>query len=179
MKKTAAGLILFTKDPHKGLVAVLSRRGEFDYEEFKPEVYENLYEASAGGAIESGEHLIQGLLREVEEELGGAAAKLIKHYTTQFHTVAYQEHNYADYQIAMYTYAVYIPHLPLTILKPHRSSVGLRLITAREVPDIQPIIRNNGRKGPAKDDPIMRMFPDQLEGLKKGFQLFTKSKTAQ
>lgn len=174
MKKTAAGLILFTKDPHKGLVAVLSRRGEFDYEKFKPEKYQNLYEVTAGGGIESGEHLIEGLLREIKEELGTAAAKLIQHYATQFHTIAYTE----DYK-AVYTYAVYIPHFPLNILKPHRSSAGILTVSERDLPTLKAFPINHERQGPSREDKTRWMFPDQLEGLKKGFQLFAQSKTAQ
>jgi 8-oxo-dGTP pyrophosphatase MutT (NUDIX family) len=166
MQKTAAGLILFTKIPRKGLTAVLSRRGTFDYEKFKPEKYQNLYEVTAGGGIESGEHLIEGLLREVEEELGTATAKLIKHYASQFHTVAYT----TDHK-AVYTYAVFIPHFPLKILKPHRSSAGTLLITKSDIPKLKGHPMNGDRKGPENDGRIW-MFPDQLEGLKRGFKLY-------
>ncbi len=166
MQKTAAGLIIFTKIPHKGLVAILNRRGEFDYEKFKPEKYQNLYEVTAGGGIDSGEHLIEGLLREVEEELGTAAAKLVKHYAAQFHTVAYT----TDHK-AVYTYAVFIPHFPLTLLKPHRSSAGIRIVTTHDIPKLKAHLITNDRKGPADDGEIW-MFPDQLEGLKRGFELY-------
>lgn len=172
MRKTAAGLILFTKDPHKGLIAILSRRGEFDYEKFRPEKYQNLYDVTAAGGIESGEHLIEGVMREVGEELGSATAKLIKHYASQFHVVAHAEHDYPNYAVTIYTYAVYIPHFPLPILKPHRSSAGLRSVTIKEMTHIKAFTRNDEKKGPAKDDPTVWMHSDQLEGLKKGFELF-------
>ncbi len=170
MKKIAAGLFLFTKDPHKGLVAVLSKRGTFDYEKFKPEKYQHLYEVTAGGGIASGEHLIEGLLREVEEELGVPAAKLIKRYTTQFHNVAYIED-----QKAVYTYAVYIPHFPLKILKPHRSSGGLMIVSKADLPHLKPFPKNHGRTGPNHDDGTKWMFADQLAGLKRAFVMFSAS----
>ncbi|MDO8601771.1 MAG: NUDIX domain-containing protein [bacterium] len=170
MLKVAAGLFLFTKDPHKGLVAVLSKRGTFDYEKFRPEKYQNLYEATAGGGINSGEHLIEGLLREIEEELGTATAKLIRHYAAKFQNVSYTED-----QKAVYTYAVYIPHFPLKILKPHRSSAGILLVSAKDIVKLKPFPKNNDRRGPSQDDDTQWMFPDQLEGLKKGFQIFGQS----
>jgi hypothetical protein len=174
MQKTAAGLILFTKIPHKGLVAVLSRRGEFDYEEFKPQNYANLYEVTAAGGIDSGEHLIEGLLREVEEELGTATAKLIRHYATQLHNVSFNERVRINGggTIAVYTYAVYIPHFPLKLIKPHRSSSGLKLITAKDITSIKAFPYEKKHEGALKDDGTIWMLADYLDAIKKGFQLF-------
>ena len=174
MQKTAAGLIIFTKLPHKGLVAILSRRGEFDYEHFKPQNYPNLYEVTAGGGIESGEHLIEGLLREVEEELGSAAAKLIHHYATQFQNVGFHERTISTDGniISIYTYTVFIPHFPLKLIKPHRSSAGVRTIGAKEVTDIKPFPYEKKKEGAPKDDQTVWMLADYLSGLKKGFDLY-------
>lgn len=174
MQKTAAGLILFTKVPHKGLVAILSRRGEFDYEKFKPQNYSNLFEVTAGGGIESGEHLNEGLLREVEEELGGSAAKLIRNYTNQFQSVGFNERTISTDGaiIAIYTYAVFIPHFPLNLIKPHRSSSEIKIITLKELPQIKPFPYENKKKGAPRDDKTIWMLPDYLEGLKKGFELY-------
>ncbi len=168
MKRIAAGLILFTKDPRKGLVAVLSKRGHFDYEKFKPEKFPGLYELTASGGIHSGEHLIDGLLREVEEELGNAAAKLIVRYEQQFHQVAHYERG----DLIVYNYAVYIPHFPLVVIHPHRSSDGILVVSAAAAKKIKALDRAHGKQTPMPDDKTIWMFPDQLEGLKKGFTLF-------
>lgn len=174
MKKTAAGLILFTKIPHKGLVAVLSRRGEFDYENFKPQNYPNLYEATAAGGINSGEQLIEGLLREVEEELGTATAKLIRHYAVQFQSVNYSERTISTdgATISIYTYAVFIPHFPIKLIKPHRSSSGIKAIGIKNLPEIKTFPYEKKKEGAPKDDSSIWMLPDYLDGLKKGFELY-------
>jgi 8-oxo-dGTP pyrophosphatase MutT (NUDIX family) len=174
MNKTAAGLIIFTKIPKKGLVAILSRRGEFDYEEFKPQNYPNLYEVTAGGGIESGEHLIEGLLREAEEELGSATAKLIRHYAAQLQNVGFYERTISTSgkTISIYTYAVFIPHFPVKLIKPQRSSAGIKIISAKELPSIRPFPYEKKKEGAPKDDGVIWMLPDYLEGIKKGFELY-------
>jgi|GEM_PF-2525188 len=175
MKKTAAGLILFTKIPHKGLVAISSRRGEFDYDEFKPQSYANLYEATAAGGIDSGEQLMDGLLREVEEELGTAATRLIAQYAPQFQSVGFNERTRTTGTdtVSVYTYAVYIPHFPLRLIKPHRSSSGIKFINAEELARTKVFPYEDKLKGAPQNDGSIWMLPDYLEGLKKGFALYS------
>lgn len=168
MKKTAAGLIIFTKLPHQGLVAVLSRRGEFDYEKFKPEHYPHVYEVTAGGDIHQGEHLVEGLMREVEEELGSAVAKLIHHYAANLHHVAHEENE----RIITYTYAIYVPHFPLAIIKPHRSSGGIKIISIKDLPNLKGFVPDSTKAGKPKEDEAIWIFADQMEGVKKGFDLY-------
>lgn len=168
-KKTAVSLILFTKLPHHGLVAILNKRGDFDFEDFEPETYPHIYEATAGGAVDSQEHLIEGLLREVAEEMGGATAKHIKHYAASMQIVARHENE----KINAYTYALFIPHFPLALLKPHRSSAGIRTISVHDLGKIKSIssIPDYNKKLPPPDGHPW-MLADQLEGLKRGFALY-------
>lgn len=168
MKKTAASLILFTKIPHRGLVAILNKRGSFNYESFKPESYPGFYEPTISGGIESQEHLIEGLLREAEEEMGSEATKLITHYASQLHHVAHRETE----KISAYTYALFIPHLPLAILKPSRSSAGIRPITEKETKEIKGILSGEYDKRLPPPDGQLWMLSDSLEGLKRAFELY-------
>jgi hypothetical protein len=101
--------------------------------------------------------------------MGLAAAKIVRRYGSQLQCLG----RYETEEKNVYTYVLFVPHFPLTVLKPHRSSDGLKLVTTKEVPHFKALPRDHARDSQMPDDKTTWMFPDQLEALKKGFKLFS------
>lgn len=176
-KKMSVGLIILTDVPSMGRVAILQRRGEFNHEKMGPESYPGGCRVTAHGKCEVGESFCKAIDREIVEELGLAAAGLIRHEDALLHDdegkSIYQEIIKVEgEEKVVLTYGVVLPSKYLfggIQLGP--SSGGLVLVHEDQVDNIQDLTKFDKKEG-VTDRRVIAMFPDEKEAVKKAFEMF-------
>jgi hypothetical protein len=167
--KKSVGLILMSwvpqKDGSKKLVAILQRRGIWDFERMDKETFPGCYQVTFHGGLEEDETFLDTLKRESEEELGKEFSKknhLNKNLKELFHK------NETEKEVI--TFGALIPFEQISLIRLGMSTGGLDLVEEKQVKkiiNISPEFREVG--APSS---VIAMFPDEIEALKKAFESF-------
>lgn len=175
-QKRLAGLLLMTNHPQKGLVAVLQRRGVYNFETGTAESFPGLCQVTAiGGANGDGYEEIRfpiaTILRETREELGReilSASPHLEVLLSSINDTTVYERN--DDRIRKVILAVAVPYEHISLIRLHPSSGGLVFVGKDDPIYILPE-NNNGRGCP--DLNIVMMFPDEREAVRRAFELLS------
>ncbi len=166
-KKSSVGLVIMTEIPDYGLVAVLQNRGKFDVEKMKKESYPGGTQVSAHGHLEEGEDFIDGLYREVEEELGEMVAKRLRDAKDSVLEI----NRVTDDKEEVVTYMVKFPSEFLKEVKLSASTAGLEYISEKDIASISNIKGFDKVEG-VVDRKTIAMYLDEKEAITKAFEFF-------
>ena len=169
-KDRAVGIIFMTMIPaiSEEVFAILQRRGRWNYERaFGPESWPGICQVSAHGRVREGEHLFNALHRECEEELGSYAADLVSRNKNDIVKVG--DHKTKDKEVT--TYALKIRWTDLNRMKINPSSAGLEFVSASQLPKVIDAPKHFKKETGVADIRTIAMFPNEIEALKKAFQL--------
>jgi len=164
--KTSVGLLIITHDPDKGLIALLQRRGHFDFEHMKPESWRGIAQVTVHGDLHKQETFKAGLLREVGEELGLYAKKMVARNFSKAHELA-RKQTPEHFSI---TFLLTLPPTILTMIKLHRSSGGLVILRKKDLKKIKPAQLEHKNAGIFGANEFV-MFPDEKIALERAFAL--------
>jgi len=164
-EKTSVGLVILTEIPEYGLVAVSQRRGKFDVEKMKKESYPGGIQVSAHGHLEDGEDFIDGLYREVGEELGKEVAIRLKDAKDSVLEI----NRVVNDKEEVVTYMVKFPAEFLKEVKLSASTAGLEYISEKDVASISDLKGIDKIEGVA-DGRMIAMFLDEKEAIAKAFE---------
>lgn len=168
MQKKSVGLIVYTFFNGK-LHAILQKRGRFNVEKMGRESIPGLCQVSVHGGLRKNETFEKGLKRETREEMPGLKVQFIS-----LTELSHEENE----KMEAITYGFVSEKDLETLLKSihlHSGTGGLEIITAEDLPSIQtlnnPISAEDKLNGVT--DGSIKMFPDELNALKKGFDYFS------
>lgn len=171
--KRSVGLVVMVRIPDQGtpighrVMACLQRRGTFNHEKMAPESFPGCLQVTCHGGLNDGEDFMGGLLREMQEELGERFVVTYAHGYLAILT----ETMTAEKQVVTYGTLVPIDSIcDLVRLGP--DSGGLVYVGAEQVENIVKIIPDMKESGPPPY--LMAMFPDEIEAVKKAFEIFGK-----
>lgn len=153
----AVGLFVFTRIDGE-LVAICQRRGDYDYAKGQKETWAGLLQPTCHGKLREGESYEDALWREAEEELGDTFFLSDENLMTL-----------VDGEIRTYGFMLQASVIGDMRLQPVTG--GLVRITRRQADGMQPPkseFRANGV--PPGAPPVM--FEDQIQALRKGFEVF-------
>lgn len=161
MKKRAVGLVLTTTLPDGRLVAVLQARGVFNTEKMGPESFPGACQVTAHGGLEEDEGWIEGLLREVGQELGDAVAAMISAARDSIVQLTRTD----DGKKEVVTYGLRL--CDCTFLRAIRfgpDSGGLRLVTASD-PMVNLRSIEHAKERGVTDHRVIALFPDEMDAV--------------
>jgi hypothetical protein len=182
----SVGLLVMVRIPDQSIpvghrvMACLQRRGTFNHEKMAPENYPGCLQVTCHGKLNAEEDFDFGLLRELEEELG---AKFVETYSRGYHGQILTEIRTADKEVVTFGTLVPIDFIrDLVRLGP--DSGGLVYVTEQQIND-QTLVFELGKGEPGsvqdrvktmgpQDSRTIAMFPDEIEAVKKGFEIFGK-----
>ena len=171
--KKSVGLIVMSKIPKAGkevLVAVLQRRGRFNTEKMAPESYPSCCQVTSHGKLFETEKLFEGLFREAREELGQPFSGLVKANVSR--GIQMLTH-VADKEKEVTTFGVLVPTVWLKAIQWGPDSGGADLIAQENLDDIVEIADEMKVTGPEFIH-TLAMFPDEIEAVRKAFEIFGK-----
>lgn len=173
MPKASAGLIVVTSIPDKGLVAVLVRRGLFNFEEMKPESRPGIYQVTAHGGLEGNENFKEAMLREVGEELGEKFAINLSCLINCDSEALIEASRLDEIDRQVVTFAIKIDAALLKEIRLAPDSGGLRFISIiearRDIVDARDFDKATG----VRDSETIAMFPDAKAAVIKALQHFS------
>ncbi len=163
----SVGLLLMIDHKELGLCALLQKRGEYNFEEAKPESWPGACQVTVHGKLKPDEDATRGLIREVQEKLGtycldraigkDVATSLLRLKITEGEIVT--------------TYAARVPANKVLRFRLSPSSGGLIILPEDKVRGIEEIDTSSEslkRKGIGPRQCVV-MFSDELECLKVAF----------
>jgi hypothetical protein len=161
----SVGLIVMTRiGPEKELFAVLSRRGSRNQEKgWAPESYPGACQVTAHGKLKPDEDSKEGLLREVQEELGDVFRRCVMRHSID-----------ALVEGQKVTYCVLVDSDALNFIRLHPSSGGLEFVKEDQIDDILDLSHFFTKAEGVDSLEIIAMFPDEIEALKLAFEKFNK-----
>lgn len=163
--KTSVWLIILTEVPGFGLVAVLKARGFFNTEKMSKESYPGVFQVTVHGGAEAGGALMNALFREIKEELGNEAEKIVKKERASIFEINRIE---TDDRVVV-TYMLKLPSDFLHEIRLNADSGEIRLVKAEDVgviSDIKEVYKVAG----VPNRKIIIMFPDEKKAVKKAFE---------
>lgn len=167
--KKSVGLVILVEMPNRGLVAILQRRGPYNFEEGETESWSGGCQVTTHGTLEEKEAFKTALFREAAEELGEDAMRLIYKHSDDlveaFHL------NVEDKEVI--TYAVKMDFAFIKEIRLGPSTGGLELVSRNEVSDIAEDLRLFSRDDGVQDNATIAMFPDEKAAVLKAFELFS------
>ncbi len=164
-QKQSVRIILFTELPEKGFVALLQKRGSYNFEEMKDETRPGGSQPTAHGGVEPGETILQALNREIFEELRNAwMEKDTPNQIVELYRLETPEK-------LVVTYGVKIQPEATKKIRLEPSSGGLIPITEAELKSIKDLDSFDKKLGVPENHTIA-VFPDNIEALRKGFEKF-------
>jgi len=182
--KKSVGLVVMVMMPQKDgsevMKAVLQRRGRFNTEKMAPESYPGCCQVTTHGKLEEGEDFDLGLANELGEELGQEFATT---YCHGYHSEIVSEVKTTEKEVI--TFGALMPLDALKTIRLGPDSGGLVYVTAEQMskdnPDLVELVP--GEKGSVMDKmkiygPVhtgtIAMFPDEIEAVRKAFEVFGK-----
>lgn len=163
------GLIVFTETEDRGLVAVLQRRGTYDFENWHPESYPGGYQLTVWGGVKKNEIPIMAFWREILEELGWTAfIKLTLKETFPIQTDSPIEYNGKMVETFVQAVKVEKDFIEKSIrLGP--SSGGICLVNEAEA-ELLKNLRDYSRDNGVINRTDIAIFPDSKPTLLRAFQ---------
>ncbi len=162
----SVGMIVFIKICDK-LFAILQKRGEYNFEKglkdgIKTESYAGALQVTVHGKCENEESPMDTLVRETPEEIGINFYRWFKKdklasLTTCENAITYGYMYNGD------------PEPLFSSIRLHSGSGGLILVEKKSI--IENLLPENKTPG-IRYRQEFRMFPDEIEALKKGFEIF-------
>ncbi len=171
--KRSVGLVVMVRMPDQSasvghrVMACLQRRGSFNHEKMAPENFPGCLQVTCHGKLEDREDFYDALVRELREELGGNFAE---DYVLGYHGQVLIETKTADKEVITFGTLVPIDFIrDLVRLDPDTG--GLVYLSALQVDSLVTITDSMKQLGP---NGLLAMFPDEIEAVKKGFEIFGK-----
>jgi len=156
----------------EGLMAVLQKRGKYNFEERKRESWPGGCQVTTHGKLQEEEDFKTALFREAAEELGEAAARLIRERANELVEVFHLSEKGKE----VVTFALQFDFSFVQQIRLGPSTGGLQLveknIVYREAGGIQDL-RFLDREDGARESKTIAMFPDELAALKVAFEHFS------
>jgi hypothetical protein len=166
MKLSVSLLVMLLDDTSP--VAILQKRGEYNYEERRLETYSGAGQATCHGDLTEDETIEAGMQREVNEELGLVFGNIFFAHKEQrrIEMLGNQTgHNRTSVIFLMRATAEEIQKIRLG-----PSSGGLVRVEAEDVPRIRQLTPEM-KNGVGKYAGQLFMFPDDIRALEVGFAL--------
>ncbi|MBI2024888.1 MAG: hypothetical protein HYT03_02280 [Candidatus Harrisonbacteria bacterium] len=151
-QKRSVGLVVVTDIPNMGRVAVLNRRGDFNYETMKPESYPGGCQVTVHGKAEENEEITEALKREELEELGELGYAFDSNKFIELSRLESEDK-------LIVTYGIYVPP----------ESFPLVFLSANQVEGIQDL-RTFDKKEGVTDRRVVAMFLDEKEAIRLAFE---------
>jgi hypothetical protein len=162
--KKSVGIIVITRIPNGELAAVLQRRGVFNFEKTKRESYPGCSQVTAHGGLKEGEGFYDGLIRESLEELGEEFVQLAKNDTELFELV----HD-NDTEKEVITFGAFVAWERIKSIRLLPESGGIDIVPQSEIGSLVEITKDMKETGCSPS--IRALFPDEIEAIKKAFDL--------
>ena len=167
-KSKVAGVIVFTHTFHMKegeLVALLHRRGRWNLETGKQELYPYCCEVSAHGKVlnEDDGDCFHAAMREAERELGPVFAKILGVLKDNVFVLCDSP--------TKVTYGIVVPPDTLRHIRLEASAGGMELVSRDELSGIQNIM-NFSKSDGVIDLSVIAMYTDEVKALKAGFKKF-------
>ena len=173
VQKRSVGLVVFTEVPELGLVAVLTRRGEWNTEKMAPESYSGACQVTVHGKVEGGESLEGARNRETAEEVGAPARNYILDLAWGTPPRAeFKELERLDTpEKLIVTWGIKLPCDFLKLIRLGPDSGGLRLLRKEELENVKDLGSYSKERGVILRT-VVAMFPDEKAAVEKGFDTF-------
>ncbi len=156
MKKTVGLLLLYLKD--KEPLAIIQKRGDFDYEKNIPEKFPGVFQLTVSGDQKNREDEITAVLREAQEELGSAEINKFLRKNIEKIVFLNRKEN-TDRQST--NFMIIVPEKIIGKISWHRSSGKEKMISQK---DLKKIREFSNAVSIQKTKSIF-MFPDQFSAL--------------
>ncbi len=148
-------IVLLTKKPDGETVAILQRRGLWNFEKHGPESFPGACQLSAAGKLEVGEAPDRALIRELGEELGiilgDSPGVLLEEGGTRI-------------------YGALVPYEFLSGVKLHAGTGGLVFVSAAQAEKIRVLDPKADKADGIKDLNVIALFGDEKAGVLLAFQ---------
>jgi hypothetical protein len=164
--KRAAGLIVFTHLPGKGLVAILQKRGEFNDETMLPESFPGGCQLTVWGSVKDDEDYAAALNREIGEETGWVWLADFLIARNEGKAIHLEEPSSSG---AASVWAAYFPAEKIKQLRLSAASGGIVLLEEKDLVRIHDLKRDFDRSEGVPMRGTIAMFSDSREMLAKGF----------
>ena len=166
--KKSVGIVIIT---HLGndYLALLQKRASLNKEKGTAESYPGCLQVSCHGKLEEGEYFHQALIRELGEELGERfGSELCQSIICQ--DIPFQKIvDVEDEEKHVITFAAFVSGERLKMMELGEDVGSLVYIPEDEVDQIIPITRVMKTEGPPPG--MMAMFPDEIDAVKKAFEI--------
>ncbi|MEK7555145.1 MAG: NUDIX domain-containing protein [Patescibacteria group bacterium] len=170
-KRTSVGLVVITNLPGMGTVAVLQRRGIWNFEKGKLESWPGGCQVTAHGGVEEGEDPLRTLQREVGEELGDAMRSVLFEDDPKLRPLIEVDRHEGEKEDVI-TYAVKVePDVFKKYVRLSPDSGGLSFVAPEGVADIQDL-RTFDKAIGVTDLRTIAMFEDEKRAVATAFSHF-------
>ena len=169
-KKRSVGLVILTKIPVMGLVAVLQRRGKFNHEkDWGAESFPGACQVTAHGKLEGAESFVEGLHRELAEELGTPFREGVFNETEGIIRLV----DDITLEKEVVTYGIVVKPETLNLARFGPSTGGFDFVTRDGAGNIRNLKEFSKTDG-VTDLKTIAMFPDEIEAVQKAFEVLGK-----
>ena len=173
-KEKIVGLQIFTNLLDKGKVAILQRRGTYDFEKMKDETWPGGFQITAiGRATDPKEFFLNVLYDEVKGELGQYIADIV---IAEKNKLGDQKlfdgivvRGDTEKEVKIYGFGLRWPEVKKHF-KLHVSTGGLGYVAEANVSKIKNLLDFDKEKG-VPDLRTIAMFPEEKEAVEKGLQI--------
>lgn len=164
MPKRGVGLVVCTNFKEHGLVAVLQRRGFWNFGKLGAESFRGLTQVTCHGRLKENEEMEDGLLREMKEELGSEFAATVWGLKDRLRQVAY---NPGPEEVE--TFGIFLPDASvLSTIRLEPGTGGLILLR----PDDPIEVVDRDKKHHLIPIDRVLMFDDEMKAVQKAFGLY-------
>lgn len=172
-QKKSVGIQLMGRNSQNKIVAILQVRSAWNEEKNSPETWPGACQVTAHGKLEKDENFLQGLLRELKEELGEELEEIVKKSADEKKLIELVNEETPEKHVI--TYGIIIEDKTMENLlskNTSRSFGGFKVITEKEINEIVDI-KNIDKVVGVTDPKIIAMFPDEKEALTMAFNKFS------
>lgn len=160
--RIVAGLLVMSNDSD-GLFALLQRRGEWEFDESRPESYPFGCQATAAGKLEPEDNgdPYAGMMREVRQELGRDFADYLAASNHPTHLSVWQSpERHATH------FSVLVQHEALSLIRLHPSTAGLvKFRRGSRIVDLMQFGRDTG----VNERSTIAAYQEVIEALEVAF----------
>ncbi len=173
-KEKIVGLLIVTNLLDKGKVALLQRRGKYDFEKMKDETWPGACQVTAiGRASDPKEYASNVLYNEIKGEIGQYIADLVAASKNKVEEQKLFDgkaiRNGKEKEIKIYGFGMRWPEVK-KLIKLHLSTGGLEYVAPAAVSKIKNLLDFESQKGVA-DLHTIAMFPEEKEAVEKGLRI--------